>query len=190
MPQTISWRRVLKRSAWRVLRPTFSLLVIAGLVHTGRLGAADGDWTYWRGPDATGVAHGDAPLRWNETEGIRWRATVPGRGYSSPIVWGDRVFLTTAIPADAEAARRSLVEHQFVLLCYNRTTGDLLWQRAATTATPHEPHHPTYGSFASNSPVTDGKHVFAFFGSRGLYAYTLDGEAVWQKSFGTLRMYM
>ncbi|MGE3509480.1 MAG: PQQ-binding-like beta-propeller repeat protein, partial [Vicinamibacterales bacterium] len=56
--------------------------------------------------------------------------------------------------------------------------------------TPHEPHHPTYGSFASNSPVTDGKHVFAFFGSRGLYAYTLDGEPVWQKSFGTLRMYM
>lgn len=154
------------------------------------MSAVDGDWAYWRGPNATGMAQGDAPLRWSETDGIKWKANVPGRGFSSPVVSGDRVFLTTAIPADEMAAKARLVEHRFVVLCYDRRTGKLIWEKTAKTATPHEPHHPTYGSFASNSPVTDGQHVFAFFGSRGLYAYTMDGQLVWQKDFGTLRMFM
>jgi hypothetical protein len=166
------------------------LLCAAVLAIAWPLRAVDGDWMYWRGPDATGMARGDAPLRWSDTEGIKWKANVPGRGFSSPVISGDRVFLTTAIPNDAEAAKAGLVEHRFVVLCYDRATGKLLWERVAKTATPHELHHPSYGSFASNSPVTDGTHVFAFFGSRGLYAYTMDGQLVWQKDFGLLRMYM
>jgi outer membrane protein assembly factor BamB len=152
--------------------------------------AADGDWPYWRGPEATGMARGDAPLRWSDTENIRWRATIPGRGFSSPVVWGDRIFLTTAVPSDAAAARARLVEHRFVVLCVDRKTGKVVWERVARTETPHELAHPTYGSFASNSPVTDGRHVYAFFGSRGLFAYTLDGQPVWQKDFGRLTMFM
>ena len=172
---------------WRLAM--FGLL--APLALAGSLvAAADGDWGYWRGPDATGVARGDAPLTWSDTQGVRWKTNVPGRGFSSPVVWGDRIFLTTAIPADEAAAKSRLVEHRFVVYCYDRRDGKVIWERVAKTATPHESHHPTYGSFASNSPVTDGTHVFAYFGSRGLYAYTMDGELVWQKDFGPLRMYM
>jgi outer membrane protein assembly factor BamB len=76
-----------------------------------------------------------------------------------------------------------------MVLAYERKTGRLLWERVARVATPHQPHHQQYGSFASNSPVTDGRHVIAFFGSRGLYCYTLDGTLVWQKDFGPLQMY-
>jgi outer membrane protein assembly factor BamB len=154
------------------------------------LRAADGDWAYWRGADATGMARGDAPLTWSDTQNIRWKVSIPGRGFSSPVVWGDRIFLTTAVPGDAAAARRGLVEHRFVVQCYDRKSGKILWERVATTDTPHELAHPTYGSFASNAPVTDGKYVYAFFGSRGLHAFTIDGQPVWQKDFGRLRMFM
>jgi outer membrane protein assembly factor BamB len=170
-----------------------ALVVLVSVVATlGVTLAADGDWAYWRGPNADGMAVGDAPIRWSDTQGVRWKATVPGFGHSSPVVWGDRLFLTSAVPAGGAgpSARGRLVEHRFVVLCYDRKTGALVWERVARTATPHEPHHPTYGSFASNSPVTDGRHVYAYFGSRGLYAYTLDGTLVWQKDFAQLRMFM
>jgi outer membrane protein assembly factor BamB len=150
--------------------------------------AAEGDWPYWRGPNRDGMARGDAPLRWSDTEHIAWKTTVPGRGFSSPVVWGDRIFLTTAVPTNA--ATGGLVEHKFVVMCFNRKTGKLLWEKVARVSTPHQTHHAQYGSFASNSPVTDGKHLIAFFGSRGLYCYTLAGELVWQKDFGELRMFM
>jgi len=149
--------------------------------------AAESDWPYWRGPNRDGMARGDAPLRWSDTEHIAWKASVPGRGFSSPVVWGDRIFLTTAVPV---AGTGGLVEHKFMVMSFDRKTGKLLWEKVARVATPHQTHHQQYGSFASNSPVTDGKHLFAFFGSRGLYCYTLTGESVWQKDFGELRMFM
>ena len=148
------------------------------------------DWPRWRGPFDSGLARGDAPLRWSATENIAWKATVPGRGHSSPVVWGDRIFVTTAVPTPANARAGALVEHRFLLIAYDRRTGARLWEQVATTATPHEGHHAQYGSFASNSPVTDGEHVFAYFGSRGLYAYTLDGRQVWRKEMPRLRMFM
>ena len=150
--------------------------------------AGDGDWPHWRGPNDDGMARGEAPLRWSDDEHIAWKAPVPGRGHSSPVVWGDRVFLTTAVP-NGSASGRGLVEHKFTVLAYDRKTGKLLWEKVARTATPHELHHPQYGSFASNSPITDGKHLYAFFGSRGLYCYTLAGELVWQKDFARLNMF-
>ena len=169
-----------------------ALIILLGSIISLTTLAAEGDWAYWRGPNADGVARGDAPLRWSDKEGIRWKAEVPGNGHSSPVVWSDRLFLTTAVPAtmSAGAGRNRLVEHRFTVLCYERATGKLLWSQVARVDTPHEPHHTAYGSFASNSPITDGKHVYAFFGSRGLYAYTLDGRLVWQKDFGRLTMFM
>ncbi len=153
--------------------------------------AADGDWPHWRGPNDDGMARGDAPLRWSDEEHIAWKAAVPGRGLSSPVVWGGKIFLTTAVPTGnaAEGAGRGLVEHRFMVLCYDRKSGKLLWEKVARVATPHQPHHPQYGSFASNSPITDGQHLWAFFGSRGLYCYTLAGDLVWQKDFGALNMF-
>ncbi|MGH9721228.1 MAG: PQQ-binding-like beta-propeller repeat protein, partial [Bryobacteraceae bacterium] len=116
--------------------------------------AADGDWPRWRGPGDDGMARGDAPLKWSDTERIAWKAPVPGRGFSSPVVWGDRIFVTTAAPAaDAPAKPAStpapgppgrsggLVEHKFLLLAYDRKTGKLLWEQAPKTATPHQGHH-------------------------------------------------
>lgn len=154
--------------------------------------SAVGDWPAWRGPNWDGMARGDAPLAWSDADRVAWKVTVPGKGHSSPVVWGDRLFLTTAVPTgDAPAADRrgQLVEHRFTVLAYDRKTGRQVWERVARVATPHQPHHQQYGSFASNSPITDGQHLFAYFGSRGLYAYTLDGTLVWQKDFGPLQMY-
>src|SRR5216684_1352303 len=160
------------------------------LVLVAAMAAGEADWPYWRGPNADGMARGDAPLHWSDKEHVAWKAPVPGRGFSSPVLWGDRIFLTTAVPTgNAAGAGGGLPEHKFLVLCYDRKTGKPLWEKVAKVATPHQPHHPQYGSFASNSPITDGKHLFAFFGSRGLYCYTLDGELVWQKEFGPLRMY-
>ncbi len=167
-----------------------------------------GDWPAFRGPESDGMARGDAPLHWSDTEHIKWKAEIPGRGHSSPVIWGDRVFLTTSVPtgvvppAATEPApsgrggrgmgnRGPQPEQKLMLMALDRKTGKLLWQQVAKIATPHEGYHPTYGSFASNSPVTDGKHVVAFFGSRGVYCYDMDGNKIWEKDFGIqLKMFM
>ncbi len=160
--------------------------MIAGLLLTmAALWAADDDWSRWRGPDANGMARGDAPTEWGDAKNVAWRTPIPGRGFSSPVLWGDRIFVTTAVPTQNAAAGN---EHKFVVLCLDRNSGKVLWERVATVATPHEGYHNRYGSFASNSPITDGKHVYAFFGSRGLYAYNLDGKLAWQKDFPPLRI--
>src|SRR5215813_14075841 len=156
-------------------RWTCALLLIAIVAF-----AADGDWASWRGPNSDGMARGDAPLKWSDSEHIAWKAAVPGRGFSSPVVWGNQVFLTTAVPT---AGSGGLTEHQFKVMSFDRKTGKLAWEKTARTATPHQMHHPQYGSFASNSPITDGRRLYAFFGSRGLYCYTLAGQLVWQKDF-------
>jgi outer membrane protein assembly factor BamB len=182
------------------------LLLLAG---AWSFAASEGDWAYWRGPAADGMAVGDAPLHWSDTQNVRWKTDIPGRGNSSPVIWGDKIFLTTAIktgsadvkeepaapPAPGAKPRLSTpgpqAEHDFVVLCLDRKTGKILWRQTATTATPHEGYHPTYGSFASNSPVTDGKHVYAFFGSRGMYCYDMKGKLIWKKDFGVqMRMRM
>jgi outer membrane protein assembly factor BamB len=166
-------------------------------------------WPYWRGPAADGMAVGDAPLHWSDTQNVRWKTDIPGRGHSSPVIWGDQIFVTTAVktgaaaqaepapPASNPAAKQPLVtpgpqvEHRFMVLSIDKKTGKILWERTATTAVPHEGYHSTYGSFASNSPVTDGRYVYAFFGSRGMYCYDFKGNLIWQKDFGIqMRMRM
>jgi len=163
-------------------------------------------WPQWRGPFFNGMARGDAPTTWSDTSNIKWKTEIPGRGHSTPAIWGDRIFVTTAIaigkaPATtAETANSSegqrggqrgpgapagpQVEHRFEVLCLDRKTGKILWQRTAKAATPHEGFHRAYGSFASNSPVTDGKYVYASFGSRGIYAYDFNGKLIWQADPG------
>lgn len=171
--------------------------------------ATEGDWPRWRGPFDTGMARGDAPAKWSDSENIKWKASIPGRGHSSPVLWGGQIFVTTAIPIGlpAEGAQQPetvapqrerfgpgrrgpgggagpLVDHQFELICLDKKTGKVLWQRTAKVATPHEGYHRTYGSFASNSPVTDGRHVIAYFGSRGVFCFDLKGNLIWEKDLG------
>ena len=213
-----------------------------------------GNWSRWRGPHNTGMADGSAPLTWSATENIKWTVEIPGKGHSTPVVWGDRIFLTTAIPTEpvsAVAAERpsgrpgspgrqmtpemrqrlleitkgkeiselspperrealrklrtsganprasgrrpggsggsgsaAEAEHKFVVLAIDRETGAKLWERNPVTAKPHEGYHRQYGSFASNAPVTDGERLYAFFGSRGIFAYDLEGNLEWKKDFG------
>jgi outer membrane protein assembly factor BamB len=191
------------------LRLALAAGVAAALLATGTAGVGPEEtyWPYWRGPAADGMAVGDAPLRWTDTQNVRWKVEIPGLGNSSPIVWGDQIFVTTAIktgtlpPGESSAPPTGAMsfrgpsgpqaEHRFDVIALDRKTGKVLWQRTATTAMPHEGAHQTYGSFASNSPVTDGKRVYAFFGSRGMYCYDLKGTLIWQKNFGVqMRMRM
>ena len=175
---------------------------------------AQNDWPQWRGLSNDGMARGDAPHEWSDTKNIAWRAAIPGKGNSSPVIWGDKIFLTTAVPTGAAATAAAPtpaptpasapqgrrqgrgpggganagLEHKFVVMCLDRRTGKVLWERVARVATPHEGYHHQYGSFASNTPVTDGKYVYAFFGSRGIYCYDLNGKLIWEKAFQPMRM--
>ena len=175
-----------------------------------RSSAPTGWWPHWRGAQQTGVAPGDAPTRWSDSSNVAWKVEIPGRGHSTPIIWGDRIFLTTAVPtgrrveaeATAPAGRGrgrggfgsqsagSSEEQRFEVWAIDRLTGKTVWRQTALTATPHEGYHFQYGSFASNAPTTDGERVYASFGSRGLYAYDMNGRLVWQKDFGVkMRMF-
>jgi outer membrane protein assembly factor BamB len=155
-------------------------------------------WPQWRGPSATGSsANAKPPLDWSETKNIRWKIEIPGRGSSSPIVWGDRLFVQTAIPASAPAGDAShrprgaitpRETHRFVVYAIDRHTGKIVWERTAREAMPHEGSHPDNGTWSSSSASTDGEHVIAFFESFGLYAYDMEGKLIWQKDLGDKRM--
>ena len=194
-------------SSFRMALALVGAALALGTVALG-LAPEQSTWFYWRGPSTDGMAVGDAPLHWGDNQNIKWKTDIPGRGMSSPVIWGDQIFLTTAVKTDAAASRAPAEppaaagasagamrgfglstpgpqpEHKFVVMSLDRKTGKILWERTAATATPHEGHHPQYGSFASNSPVTDGRNVYAFFGSRGMFCYDLKGNLVWQKDFG------
>ena len=171
------------------------------LVGSGTLGAvdesADRNWPQWRGPRATGVAPGaNPPLEWSESKNVSWKVEIPGRGSSSPVVWRDQLFLTTAIPAGtsgpASHAPRGGVAprmpHRFVVLAIDRETGKVRWERIVREETPHEGTHQDNGTWASSSAVADGEHVIASFESRGLYAFDMKGKPVWQVDLGDKKM--
>jgi outer membrane protein assembly factor BamB len=179
------------------LLPFFALSIFAF--------GADDDWSRWRGPNDDGMARGDVPHEWSDTKNIAWKVNVPGRGFSSPVIWGNKLFVTTAIPlGDAKAPEATPNEgggrrgagggaglgptYSFRVMCFDRNSGKLLWDKEATKTAPHEGYHGRYGSFASNTPVTDGKHLVAFYGSRGVYVYDLDGKLIWSKQFSPMTM--
>ena len=168
--------------------------------------AAEGDWPQWRGPLATGVAPGsDPPSSWSETDNLRWKVEIPGHGQASPVVWGNQVFVLTALPAGpgddsgngffSRLRRRFMGTVRsgdmlhFVIVALDRRDGSVVWERTAVTEQPHEGRHNT-GSWASGSAVTDGEVVCAFFGSRGLYCYDMDGNPLWDRDFGDMRIRM
>jgi len=160
-----------------------------------------GNWPQWRGPLGTGVApEANPPLEWSDRDShnIRWKTELPGRGHSTPIVWGDRLFVTAAIPVGKALPPRysqapgahdnAPVTHRqkFVVIAIDRSTGKIVWQRSMRELLPHEGHHET-ASFASSSPVTDGECVYAFFGSYGLYCLDFEGKEIWRAEFGLMQ---
>ena len=162
------------------------------------------NWGHWRGESGNGVSSvATPPTEWSDTKNVKWKVAVPGRGSGSPVIWEDNIFVVTAVkegeqpeqPAPTadegnrpQGRRRRggrrrggpIPNLAFKLLCYDKSTGDLKWEKTATIVTPHEGTHSTNG-YSSASPCTDGEHVYAHFGSRGLYCYTLDGELKWQR---------
>jgi len=146
---------------------------------------ADKQWGHWRGPTGNGTSpSADPPLHWNEKKNVKWKTPIPGKGSSSPVVWGDKIFITSAVgPTEGDRPRSA---QKFTLYCIDRKNGDILWHRVSAESVPHQGHHASHG-FASASPMTDGKHVFAFFGTRGLFAYDMDGKPAWERTdFGKM----
>ncbi len=159
------------------------------------------NWHQWRGPLATGFApHGDPPLKWDEKTNIKWRAPIPGRGSATPIVWGDRIFVVTAVdtgkqadpkdlpkptPGEEKRTKAPTTYHQFIVMCLDRNTGQIRWKDRATEQVPHEGHHQTH-SYAAGSPTTDGKFLYVSFGSFGIFCYDLDGKRIWHRDLGDM----
>lgn len=160
-----------------------------------------GNWPSFRGESASGVGTGAPPTTWDLAKGtnVAWSTAIPGLGHSSPIVWGDRVFVTTAVVINGkEAATVTGVmevvgiemavdtgEHEWRLYALDRATGRIVWQQAAHRGKPRSRHHRK-SSHATATPATDGKYVVAMMGSEGLYCYDVEGQLVWKKDLGLL----
>ena len=186
--------------------------------------ASADNWPHWRGENGNSVSStATPPTEWSPTKNIKWKVKLPGRGSGSPVIWEDRVFVTSAVPTAAETAQQRtpaiqlaalplqpprgqqrpgqrdrsrggrggrgntlLPTLEFRVFCFDRSTGELIWEKLATVAKPHEGTHSTNG-FASASPCTDGECVYAHFGSRGLFCYSMDGELQWKREdFGPM----
>ncbi len=153
-------------------------------------------WPQFRGPDASGVAD-DArlPTRWSQTENVAWKTDIPGLGWSSPVVSGDRIFVTSVIPlVEQEKPRTGIYldgrrvipppgEHRWMVYCLDFTTGKIRWEREVHRSAPKSARH-LKNSFASETPVTDGERVYAYFGNVGVFAFDMDGTPVWSEPFG------
>lgn len=151
------------------------------LVAVAFVAAARADWTHWRGDGGSGASlTARPPLQFGPARNRRWKAEIPGRGSSSPVVLGNHVFVTTAVPDEGGEGRED-----FRLICFDCETGRETWSRSCVTAVPHEGTHETNG-FASASPCTDGERVYAHFGSRGLHCFTTAGEHIWSRDFGDM----
>ncbi len=188
------------------LAPLFLASILSALPQASRSSKNDtsteasAGWPSWRGPTGTGSSPtGSPPTEWSEKKNIKWKVPIEGLGISSPIVWKDRIYLTTAITTDRKgkidenleaqsrlAAARPTVVFEFIVLALRRTDGHVIWRRKVSEAVPHEGGHST-NSFASASPVTDGKHIWANFGSRGLFCLDWAGNVVWSKQLGVMR---
>jgi outer membrane protein assembly factor BamB len=160
--------------------------------------AAD-NWPQFRGPGASGVSATPGPLKWDvaTSKNVRWKTAVPGLGHCSPVVWGDRVFLTTAIPLNQGDERlktglygdiapvNEQAEYRWLVLCFDKATGKKLWEREAHRGVPKVKRHPK-STHANSTPAVDSTRVVAFFGSEGLYCFDHDGQPKWNKDFGVL----
>jgi outer membrane protein assembly factor BamB len=161
--------------------------------------AAAQNWPSFRGPNASGVADGKpVPATWNAEKNVNiaWKTAIPGLAHSSPVVWGEMVFITSAISSDPKPELRvglygdvdsakDVSKHTWKVYALNKQTGKILWERIAYEGVPKTKRH-TKATFANSTPATDGKYVVVFFGSEGLYCYDVKGKLVWKKDLGVI----
>ena len=160
------------------------------------------NWHQWRGPYATGIAPaGDPPAEWSEGKNVKWKVEIPGRGHATPIIWGDQMILLSAVQTDIKVEAPEPVEdqsdnswmsptsteyiHEFVVLSVDRNNGKIQWQTKVREELPYS-HTHEFGSWASNSPVTDGVNIYAYFGSHGLYCLNKEGKIIWERDLGRM----
>jgi len=162
---------------------------------------AGATWPQFRGPEANGIADGSAlPTTWSATDNVAWSVAIPGKGWSSPIVWGDRIFVTAAVPpgeVERPVTPRGLAANvtgvtskdklRWIVSCVDWSTGKTLWERTAYEGVPDWPIHQK-ASYASETPLTDGERVYAYFGNVGMFCYSMTGECLWSRRWGTLKM--
>jgi len=162
------------------------------------LGAVD-QWPQFRGPQSTGVADDPVlPETWSATRNVVWKTEIPGSGWSSPVVWGDRIFLTSVISTvTPEAPKKGLYfggnregiptdEHHWMVYAVDWKTGKIVWEREVHHGSPRSSHH-LKNTYASETPVTDGERVYAYFGNLGLFVFDMDGKPVWSEHWGPFR---
>jgi outer membrane protein assembly factor BamB len=139
----------------------------------------------------------EPPLRWGHQQNVRWVCDLPGEGSATPIVWGNQVFILTAVATDRQVEKPNAQHqdakttpskfiHQFQVLSIDRHTGKVQWERTAVEEAPHEGRHQTH-TYAAGSPTTDGERLFASFGSRGIFCYSLTGDLIWETDLGDMR---
>ncbi len=183
------------------------LFILSGLLMgQANLTVDENNWTQWRGPYETGVAPmGNPPVEWSETSNIKWKSEIPGIGHATPIIWKDQIILLSAIKTDQKVAPEEPSEnkeqagwmnpksteyiHQFVVISVDRTSGEIQWQTIVREELPYS-HTHEFGSWASNSPITDGENIYAYFGSHGLYCLNFQGEIQWERDLGRMEKVM
>jgi outer membrane protein assembly factor BamB len=164
----------------------FSLLVLL----SASLTASGADWPRFRGPNGSGIAPDDkpVPVEWSATKNLKWKTALPGPGSSSPIVVGDRVFITcwSGYATEGQQSMGDITALMRHLVCVDRITGKILWDRSVPAKQPEERYGGMFAQngYASHTPVSDGKSVFAFFGKSGVHAFDLEGKPLWQAEVG------
>lgn len=160
---------------------------------------AQDNWPQWRGPLGTGAAlKGNPPIEFSETQNLKWKTEIPGKGNATPIVWEDKIIVQTAVqtgkkgnldhPKDSNSMSPVSTEyiHDFKVYCIDRNSGKINWETTVCSELPLENTHEL-SSWASNSPCTDGEHIYAYFGSRGLYCLDHEGNTLWKRDFGQMQ---
>nr|WP_182866087.1 PQQ-binding-like beta-propeller repeat protein [Rhodopirellula sp. JC639] len=189
----------------KMTTPTIKLVIgcLMGFTATSlcHFAAAD-QWSQFRGNRMDGIAPTEHPQRWSQTDNVRWSIEVSGEGWSCPVVWEDRVFLTAAVPltesdstgpeeySGGGGSRRddlTRVTYRWQVMCLDANTGDLIWRQTAREGRPRMERHSS-NTYATETPVTDGKHVYAYFGMTGLYCFDMEGNKVWEKDLGSYKM--
>jgi outer membrane protein assembly factor BamB len=160
------------------------------------------NWPEWRGLYNTGAVHGgNTPVEFSETKNVKWKIEIPGKGHATPIVWGDQIIVQTAVATDKKGDKpasgqgnqmspnKTDLVHQFTVISIDKNSGKTNWKTVVKEEAPAESTHEL-GSWASNSPLTDGENIYAFFGSRGLYCLDMKGNVKWSRNFGQMEILM
>ena len=176
----------------RFLVPAAACLLVVSGWFPCTTRAAD-NWPQFRGPTGSGVSTNPGlPGTWSGADRVAWKTPIPGRGWSSPIVWGQRIFITTAIQegGEIEPVKKGLYlggdrpapgeTHRWIVYCLDLASGKIVWEKEVHRGVPQHGHH-LKNTLASETPVTDGERVFAYFGNVGLFCFDLEGKPLWSK---------